>query len=298
MYQPILSFYIILLVSASMMIGVEHKIVIQVSPPRCLSTASLRAWQARGDFQVMNEPFISAFILQDENSKNITEQWWRADAPLTFDVVHQKILQMAQAGPVFVKEESFVVKTYLESNPSLLYDPNVYFVFLIRNPHHSVSSFYKGHGRVTENFSYYAGFQPCYEVFEMVQQLGMNRPILLHAEDLYTQPYEITQQLCAALDIPFLENMLEWDNLGSSFTGIQEWHELKNPELTHRWHGAAIRSTRFHRPNEYEVDEQGEPTFAEIAHEADRAACMEAYYANKKYYDLLCDQKSEFLTVK
>lgn len=291
------SAFLYCMLAAWMAICVEHKIIIQLSPPRCLSTASLRAWQARGDFQVMNEPFISAFILQDKVSKDVTGQWWRADAPLTFDAVHQKIMQMAQVGPVFVKEESFVIKAYLENNPSLLYDPNVHFIFLVRNPHHSIISFYKGHGGVVDNFSYYAGFQSCYEVFEMVQQLGINMPILLSAEDLYTDPYETTELLCAALGIPFLEHMLAWNNLGSSFTGVAEWHELKNPEMTHRWHGAAIRSTGFHRPYEYEEDEKGNPTFSEIENEADRAVCIQAYHNNKKYYDLLWDQKAEFITV-
>lgn len=272
-------------------VSASHKIIIQVSPPRCLSTASLRMWQSRGDFTVMNEPFIAAWVSQNVSDKVLTSSWWRSDAPLSYLEVEQKIVDLAKNGPVFVKEESFVIFDFLKQNPEFLYNPDVHFIFLIRNPHHAIISFYKGNQKIIERFSYLVGYQPCYETLNMVLQASTNTPIILCAEDLYNYPYVTAQELCKKLEISFTENMLQWQDLGASFTGVNEWHELKNPDLTHHWHGAAINSSGFHQPTLYDVDKDNNPTFSEIANEEDRQACISAYYTNKLYYDLLLKEK-------
>ena len=282
----------IILLATSSALFANHKIIIQISPPRCLSTAALRMWQARGDFEVMNEAFISAFVSHSSPDQSLTSNWWREGVPHTFEETIEKVFHLAETRPVFIKEESFSLVEYLRTNRLLITNPNVHFIFLVRNPHHAISSLYKKHGKTIHDFSYMVGFQPCYEIFQMVQEHGINQPVILQAEDLYTRPYETAQSLCAALDIPFIEQMLEWQDLGDSFTGTTEWHELKNPELTHYWHGDAITSTGFHTPATYDVDNQGNPTFSEVLDENDRAECIEAYHANKLYYDLLLAQQT------
>lgn len=285
--------YIFIATASSLPISPEmHEIYIQVSPPRCMSTATTRMWASYGGFTVLNEPYISAFVFHNETDRVLTSHWWRADAPQTFEEVTQKILQMAENGPVFVKEESFALVDYLRADLSIIFNPHVHFIFLIRNPHHAICSYYKGHKKIIDDFSYLAGFQPSYEIFQMVQQYGNNNPIILCAEDLYNQPYETAQDLCKALDIPFFEHMLQWQDLGDSFTGINEWGELKKPELTHYWHGAAIHSTEFHKPTSYEVDAHGNPTFSEVTDDGDRLVCLQAYHENKVFYDLLIEAKA------
>ena len=273
-----------------------HKIIIQVSPPRCLSTASLRAWQARGDCEVMNEPFMSAFMFQDEGSREVTNKWLRADTPTSFKDVEQKIVQMSHKSMVFVKEISFALLAYLKRNTSLAQNPDVYFVFLIRNPANTVHSFYKKQhdDQLINNFSYYVGFETCYAAFQMISACCINKPIIVHAEDIYAQPRQTMEWLCKEIQIPFLETMLQWNNLGNEFTGIKEWYELKRAEHTYYWHGDAIKSTGFHTPNVVcELDSLGNPTYGEIANEKDRMICLEAYRHNKIYYDLLVQEKNK-----
>lgn len=264
-----------------------HKIVIQVSPPRCLSTAALRMWQARGDFAIMNEPLLSAFAMREEGLRHMTNGWWDEDAPQTFQEAYQRITDLAEQGPVFVKEISFGLVEFLRSQPEVLANPNIHFVFLLRHPHGVVSSQYKAHQKIYERFSYSCGFQACYEILRTVQELGVNKPYIMKSEDLYNQPQETAQALCKAIDIPFAEHMLHWDNLGSSFIGRKEWHELKHPAFIYKWHEPAIMSTGFHQPTLYDVDEMGNPTFAEVINEEDRKACFEAYDENMIYYKLM-----------
>jgi hypothetical protein len=274
-------------------LSATHKIIIQVSPPRCLSTACLRMWQAHGDFEVLNEPFISAFIGQSPADKQLTANWWRDGAPQSYDEAWQRIVDLAEHKPVFVKELGFILAPYLINNPEIIQNPQVHFVFLIRNPHSVIISDYQGHGKIIENFIYLAGFKPCYDIFKMVKHDGAHNPVIICAEDLYAHPNKTAEQLCKNLEIPFTQSMLQWKNLGTSFEGVKEWHELKNPELTHHWHGAAIQSTGFHEPHTYEVDENGKPTFSEVTDENDRKVCFEAYNFNKEYYELFLREKNK-----
>lgn len=270
-----------------------HKIVIQLSPPRCLSTASLRMWQARGDFRVFNEPFVCAFLhhYAPETHLESFAAWWREGAPKEYEDVIQNIFELAKDGPVFIKDISFSLAEYLKNNPRLLSHPDVYFIFLIRNPHHAISSYYQKLQKIIDDFCYLSGFKPTYELYQLVKQRGANKPIILHAEDLYIYPEQTAQALCNALAIPFTQKMLQWNNLGTSFTGVENWSEIKTLEVTQHWHDAAINSSGFHKPATYATDENGNPTFAEVNDEADRAECIKAYKINKKYYDLLLNNE-------
>lgn len=283
-------FFALFFLFISCTVSAHHKIIIQISPPRCLSTASLRMWQARGDFIVMNEPFISAFVQQEESDRQLTSGWWHEDAPQTFQEAHNAVLAQAEHGPVFVKELGFSFVEYLHTNTDLIDDPNVYFVFLLRHPHAAISSYYQGHEKIIEKFSYLAGFQSCYDIWRMVQERGANKPHVVCSEDLYSKPYETAQALCNAVGIPFVEHMLHWDNLGDSFNGIEAWHELKNRELLYKWHQPAITGTCFHEPTRYDVDAEGIPTFAEVTSSADRDACVKAYYENMIWYEKLLQE--------
>ena len=271
----------------------KHPIIVQVSPPRCLSTAALRMWQARGDCEVLNEPFIAPFLLKDMHKEDVIKTGqWRAQAPQSYDYVLRKILAMSESKPVFVKEISFALMDLMRTDATLLRNKNVQFVFLIRNPHHIISSYYKILKFVGKNFCYEIGFQALYELYELVEKYAHKKPIIVCAEDLYTNPYDTIQLLCHRLQIPFVEQMMQWEDLGDSFEGVREWHETKKLDVIHHWHKNAIRSTGFHKPSEYEVDQNGYPTFSEVVNMWDRELCFDAYEINKKYYDLLVQEKN------
>lgn len=277
-FLPMTSLYLMLSLFAG-----SNKIVIQVSPPRCLSTASLRMWQARGDFNVWNEPFVCPFA---RNDKTIPKVWWREDGFKTFEEVEKRILERAQDGPLFIKAESYAIVMFFEKCPALLTDPRVHFVFLVRNPHHAILSLYRGLQEIDDAFSYFVGFKACYDVYKKARVYGVNQPIVLHAEALYTEPFDAAKRLCQALEVPFMETMLQWQSLGDSFTGVNEWQEVKVQKYTYHWHGDAIKSTGFHQPTSYELNDQGSPTFSEVK-DKDRSEVIKAYKDNLTFYEQL-----------
>lgn len=269
-------------------INCENKIIYLISPPRSLSVAFLRMMEARGDFKIMHEPAMSPYVFLDPN---LTADWMKPDAFKTFAEVKQKISENAQVSNVFVKEISFSAQKYLHEDSALVTNPNVYFVFLLRDPHHVVISYYKKKPYLQDSMSHQIGYQATYEIFKDIQAKAINAPLIILSEDLYSKPKETVEKFCKHVGISFLEKSLHWEDLGEEFSGHVAWGESKYKHITHHWHGDAIRSTGFGTPNKYAIDSNGKPTFQEIIVEEHKQACIKAYSENLMYYNKLLASK-------
>jgi hypothetical protein len=265
-----------------------NKIIYLISPPRSLSVAFLRMMQARGDFEVMHEPSQCAWAVSA--APDLAEILFKKDVFQTYSEVKRCIFEKAQQRPVFVKEMSFAVQEFIMQDRELVENPQVHFVFLVRNPHHSTISFYNRLQKVADDLAYVIGYQALFEIYSDVQARSVHKPVIILSEDLYTKPRETIEQFCKAVDIPFKEEALSWQDLGEHFTGDKEWSEIKHKNFTQHWHGDAIRSTAFGKPTEYEVDADGKPTFDEVAPEH-RQAFQDAYEVNLAYYNKLLECK-------
>lgn len=265
-------------------ISFAHKIVYLVSPPRSLSVAFLRMMQARGDFTIFHEP--SALPCSLGLPHNPIGSWFRPEAPRTFAEVKRRIFSAAEKSPVFVKEISFHLRDFLLQDPELIRNPNIQFVFLLRDPHSSTLSFYKKSipDFPFPGFSKLVGYEATFDIFQAVQKQGAHPPIFIRTEDLHTHPRETVQELCRKLDIPFLEKSLYWEKLDDQFDALQEWHEYKLPQYVRQWHLDAIQSEGFSLPGQYEKDVQGTPTFSEIKDLGHQKICKEAYEENLSSY--------------
>ena len=277
---------LLMVVSLQGDLPLQNKIVYLVSPPRSLSVAFLRSMQARGDFEVMNEPSQWAYC--SIHCKDIARPWFTENALPTFAAVKQKIIEEASRSNVFVKEMSFAVRDFLLQDKDLVKNKNVHFVFLIRNPHHSTISFYKKAEIVRKDTDKEAlvnllGYKTCYETFDYIKREAVNAPCIVLSENLYSDPQGTMQSLCKFLDIPFTDKMLNWSSLGDSFRG-EEWSEIKPLEITQLWHGSAIKSSGFGQPAQYLLDGEGKPSFAEIVDEARREVYKTAYFENLPFY--------------
>lgn len=272
-----------------------HKIVYLISPPRSLSVAFMRMIQARGDFTIFHEPSQYVYC---KNEAVTVLNWFNNDAPSTYEAVKQEIFKAAEFNDVFVKEMSFAIYRDLVQDQNCVSDPRIYFIFLIRNPHHSIISFYQHQQAMqvpTPRLDDIVGYKACYEIFNYVRKNAVHQPLVIYSEDLYTNPQETIERFCKHVDIPFKEEALSWQDLGTEFNGQQEWHEIKKATVTHTWHSDAIRSTGFGQPTQYQVDADNNPTFIEISNLEHRAACKKAYQQNKIYYDLMRNAEHHFV---
>ena len=281
------SFFIPLLFSLSLQ-AVEQKIIFLISPPRSLSVAFLRMMDQRGDFAILHEPGIPAFNVI--YNPMFASTAYRSNALFTFREVHDQIAQTAENSPVFVKEMGFAACEYLPQMSDLLSNPEAYFVFLVRNPHHSLISHYNKYPVLHAFLHKVLSYKELYYLYREIQSRSVNPPMILLTEDLYTDPRKTVQCFCDAVKIPFKEESLYWDDLGDQFSAQNEWKDVKHKDKVQHWHREAIRSTGFGLPTTtYAVDHENRPTFEEIKNLEHRTAYQRIYDENMPYYRLLVE---------
>lgn len=264
-----------------------HKIVYLISPPRSLSVAFMRMMAARGDFAIIHEP--SQLPLCKQKGFTQAEEWFLKGTASCFQDVTNLILEKAKTSNVFVKEMVTAAELLLQDNSALVKNPNVYFVFLMRNPHHTIISFSKKStvsGDAT-TFSYLTGYKILYELYNYLSENAVHKPYLILTEDLYNNPEKTLKGYCAYLKIPYLPQALQWESLGSEFTGQKEWGEVKKTGAIQHWHADALKSTGLEKPQQYKVDAKGNPTFEEIENPDYKKVAMQAYRENLPYYNNL-----------
>ena len=268
-------------------LSAHNKIVFLISPPRSLSTAFLRMIQARGDFQVMQEPFTTASrTAQDQKSPEVLR---------SFELVKNEILKKAETSHVFVKEISQWVKDCFLNDKDFLKRDNVYFIFLARNPHHATLSLCKK--RKPEEveqgiISKFAAYEALYTIFTHIKNHAINSPRIILAEDLYTDVKSSNQTLCNYLKIPYLEDALQWSPLGSNFSG-KSWDHASNDNMA--WHQDVLNSSSIHMPTQYKVDINGNPTFEEVPTAAMKQECIKAYTESLSFYNQLLVEREYLL---
>jgi hypothetical protein len=269
----------------------HHKIIYMITLARSTSTAFLRMMHERDDFTVLHEPGGCAYNVTA--APHIVDQVFRADAPRTFEAVHQFINQNSTEGHVFVKEMRPVAETFLGANPEFVADARVQFVFLVRNPHDMLVSNYLVRKNapplapeiIQERLSYEA----LYKLFQKIAAASVNPPIIILSEDFCLHPTEVIQAFCAQVEIPFIPDTLSWESREGKFD-VREWNGITNGKNANNWHGEAIRSTGIHEPRKYARDAHGEPTFEEIDTEAWRQFYRELYNENLPYHQLFLDK--------
>lgn len=273
----------------------KQKIVYLISGPRALSTVFLRMIESREDFIIFNEPTIPVY--DKVHYKEITEGWFRQDAHATFSEVKNKIFEAQMKSDVFIKDMSFSCHDYILDDHAFMEDSRIYFLFLVRDPHHSSISFYQKVNDIVPGMSDLIGLKKLYELYEAVQKENPNGVKIIFSEQLYNQPEATMGSLCKHLNIPYSEKAFTWKKYDQKFKGHSEWNEQKVGDHIHHWHGRAIQSNMLEKPNEYEVEKNGNPTFSEIVNESHRTAMLEVYRENLIYYKKFQDAKKDHLLI-
>ena len=198
------------------------------SGPRNLSTALMRSFGSRADFEVIDEPFYAAY-LKETGIKH---------------PMYEEIISSQSTDPRVISnfcESGAIVKPYqyqkhMTHHILNSFDKNfvlsVSNVFLIRKPALVLNSYRK------KNADYQfedLGCKQQFELFELVKdKLGFAPPII-DSEDLIQNPRKIIKKLCKTIGIKFLESMLSWKPGPKPYDGVWGRH----------WYKEINKSTRF-----------------------------------------------------
>jgi hypothetical protein len=273
------------LICISLQLHAHQPIIYCVSTPRSLSTAFLRMMESRGDFAIFHEPTVRLYT--DVYYPDLTQNWFLVDKEFEqYGDVTDAILAAAQTSNVFIKDMHFSSLHYCMGDNRLLLDEQCQFIFLIRDPHDCLISYYKKLPDIS-TMQQVMSFKILYDLYQLITTHNPNKVIILKSEDIAADAEDTIRNLCQQLSIPFFAHSLQWDDLGEAFDGVSQWHETKEQKITHHWHSDAIHSTQFTTCSHYEVDAHGSPTFSEIKNEEDRLTYIKAYEENMMYYKKL-----------
>ena len=198
------------------------------SGPRNLSTAMMYSFAARGDFDVLDEPFYGAYL-----------RLTGLEHPM-----RQEILASMETDPTRVAASLTVSgKNRLYSKQMTQHMvpgiPRGWFrqaehAFLIRHPARVIASY---HAKREKPSLEDIGFVQQAEIFDAARAMGKT-PVVVDSHDIRANPERTLRRLCEALGISWTPAMLKWASGGHSADGVWAAH----------WYGAVHNSTGFADP--------------------------------------------------
>jgi hypothetical protein len=202
------------------------------SGPRNISTAMMRAFGNRSDTAVVDEPFYAAYLVGSGMQHPMREEVL-ASQPTDWRDVVPALLGPAPGGrAIFYQKQMCHHMLERFGRDWIAQCRNA---FLIRSPERVLASYSAKRQDVTLAE---IGFVQQRELFEReADRLGQAPPVI-EAEDVQASPGKTLAALCAALDIPFAENMLHWPAGRRATDGV--WAPV--------WYDAVERSTGFVSP--------------------------------------------------
>ena len=202
------------------------------SGPRNLSTAMMRAFENRPDTAVIDEPFYGAYLALTGIDHPMREDVLAAQ-PTDWRVVVDRLLGPGPDDrPIFYQKH---MTHHMIEGIDLSWMARCRNAFLIRSPERVLASYAARRREVTLTD---IGFARQAELFDReADRLGAAPPVI-EAEDVLADPRGALTALCAALDIPFTEEMLSWPPGRRAGDGI--WAPV--------WYAAVERSTGFSPP--------------------------------------------------
>jgi hypothetical protein len=204
------------------------------SGPRTISTAMMRSFGARPDTAVIDEPFYAAYLTVTGLDHPLREEVL-ASQPTDWRTVVETLL-----GPVPGGKRVFYQKhmtQHLLDGFGREWLGEVRNAFLIRDPSAVLASYAAKRSDATLAD---IGIRQQRELFEReCDRLG-HAPPTIDSADVVADPARILAKLCAALDIAYLDSMLEWPPGRRETDGV--WAAA--------WYGAVERSTGFGAPTE------------------------------------------------
>ena len=200
------------------------------SGPRNISTAMMRSFENRPDCAVVDEPFYAAYLaetglehpMRDEVLVSQARDWRTVAKGLAED----------EPAPVFYQKH---MTHHMLPEFGLDWMGACRNAFLIRDPAAVLASYVQKRAEVTlEDI----GVVRQHELFEREADRLGNAPPVVEGADVLADPRGTFGALCAALEIPFRDEMLSWPAGPRDSDGV--WAPA--------WYEAVERSTGFAAP--------------------------------------------------
>ena len=195
------------------------------SGPRNLSTALMRSFGTRSDFEILDEPFYAAYLKKTG-----------IQHPMFDEIISSQLSNYKEVADYCINGQ--INKLYQYQKHMTHHMINNYYedfilslknVILIRKPEFVLNSYKKKN----ENYEFKdLGFQQLYEIYEYIYNRLGYFPIVIDSDDLQNNPELTLRKLCNSLEIPFFNSMLNWSAGSKKYDGIWGVHWYKEINKT------------------------------------------------------------------
>jgi hypothetical protein len=204
------------------------------SGPRNISTAMMRAFSARSDCHVVDEPFYAAFLAETGLIHPMNDEVLASQPNDWRDVVPALLGPTPNGEPVFYQKH---MTHHMLPGFGLDWMGQCRNAFLIRDPARVLASYIAKREDVTLAD---IGFVQQSEIFAREADRLGHAPPVIEGVDVLKAPEATLAKLCAALGIPWTTQMLRWPAGRRATDGV--WAPA--------WYDAVERSTEFSPPPE------------------------------------------------
>ena len=192
----------------------------------------MRAWEARPDCAVMDEPFYGAYLAETGLDHPMRAEILSAHATDWRGIA----LDCATHEGTPIVYQKHMCQHMVPEAP-LDWIGACRHAFLIRPPSEVAASFSLKYDQLTVED---LGFRRQAELFDHVCNIAGTAPPVIEARDVLENPRAMLSALCAALEVPFDPAMLKWEAGPRDSDGVWARH----------WYHAVIASTGFAAPRQ------------------------------------------------
>ncbi len=199
------------------------------SGPRNISTAMMRAWENRGDCDVVDEPLYAHYLAHTQ-----LDHPGRAEIIARGETDWRKVVAGLVHGspggrPIFYQKH---MTHHLLPHIDRSWLTELTHVFLIRDPREVLASYLRTRASATAED---IGLLQEQAIFEYVRRTSGRTPTVIDADAFLRSPEAHLRVLCEQLGIAFTPRMLHWPAGPRASDGV--WAPY--------WYDAVLRSTGF-----------------------------------------------------
>jgi hypothetical protein len=180
--------------------------IAMISGPRTVSTAMMRSWGARADTALWDEPFYAHYLYQSGKAHPGRDVVMKEHAhEIDADEVVRRLHGPVPDGKAIWYQKH--IAQHLLDDVDLSWVTSVRCAFLVRDPSRMLASLWKRYPQAGLDDT---GLAQQVRVFERVLAQAGEPPPVIDSDDVRRDPRGMLQVLCARLNVPFDEAMLQW----------------------------------------------------------------------------------------
>ena len=199
------------------------------SGPRNMSTTMMRSFGARPDTVCVDEPFYAAYLKETGLKHPMSDEIFASQSVDPESMISDLIAEPSLDRPVVYQKHMTHHMLPSFDRCWMLHCRNV---FLIRHPARVIPSYARKMKKVTLDA---IGFPQQLSLFQRAHETEGRPPLVIDSDDILRDPRRALNALCAALELPWTEQMLSWEAGPKPEDGAWAPH----------WYDAVWRSTGF-----------------------------------------------------